>query len=124
MTLVHDVIPHQSIPNMPGHRGRMNIGGGCIRSIGFASGIIGNSQATIDALAPHMASGLAGRVVRVAHFGADAVDIFGGRGESLPDRPYFVYISTIEPAQESPAPAHHLAAAGRATGAMQPRCWC
>ena len=96
VTLVHDVIPlsHPEYARPQGadeHRRR-------VHTIDrFASGIIGNSQATIDALVPHMANGLAGRVVRVAHFGADAVDIFGGRGETLPDRPYFVYISTIEP---------------------------
>lgn len=96
VTLVHDVIPlsHPEYARPQGadeHRRR-------VRTIdSFAAGIIGNSQATIDALAPHMRSGLAGRAVCVAHFGADAPDIFGARGEPLPDRPYFVYISTIEP---------------------------
>jgi glycosyltransferase involved in cell wall biosynthesis len=96
VTLVHDVIPlsHPEYARPQGaaeHRKR-------VRTIdSFAAGIIGNSQATIDALAPHMARGMEGRVVRVAHFGADAPDIFGAKGEELPDRPYFVYISTIEP---------------------------
>ena len=96
ITLVHDVIPlsHPEYARPQGadeHRKR-------VRSIDrYASGIIGNSQATIDALAPHMQRGLDGRAVRVAHFGADAPDIFGARNEALPDRPYFVYISTIEP---------------------------
>lgn len=96
ITLVHDVIPlsHPEYARPQGaeeHRRR-------VRTIDtFASGIIGNSQATIDALAPHMQHGLVGRSIRVAHFGADAPDIFGARGEVLPERPYFVYISTIEP---------------------------
>ncbi|PHQ60221.1 MAG: glycosyl transferase [Sphingobium sp.] len=96
ITLVHDVIPlsHPEYARPQGadeHRKR-------VLSIDrYASGIIGNSQATIDALAPHMQRGLDGRAVRVAHFGADAPDIFGARNEALPDRPYFVYISTIEP---------------------------
>ena len=38
-----------------------------------------------------------GRAICVAHFGADAPDIFGDTREDVPDRPYFVYISTIEP---------------------------
>ncbi|NML08868.1 glycosyltransferase family 4 protein [Sphingobium sp. AR-3-1] len=96
ITLVHDVIPlsHPEYARPQGadeHRRR-------VRTIdSFASGIIGNSQATIDALAPHMRHGLSGRAIRVAHFGADAADIFGAKGEALPERPYFVYISTIEP---------------------------
>lgn len=96
VTLVHDVIPlsHPEYARPQGadeHRRR-------VRTIdSFANGIIGNSQATVDALAPHMRNGLHGRAVRVAHFGADAPDIFGARGEALPERPYFVYISTIEP---------------------------
>ena len=96
VTLVHDVIPlsHPEYARPQGaeeHRRR-------VRTIDrYATGIIGNSQATIDALAPHMRQGLDGRVVRVAHFGADAPDIFGARDDMLPKRPYFVYISTIEP---------------------------
>lgn len=96
VTLVHDVIPlsHPEYARPQGaqeHRRR-------VRTIdSFASGIIGNSQATIDALAPHMQRGLNGRAIRVAHFGADAPDIFGSNAEPVPERPYFVYISTIEP---------------------------
>ncbi|MEC3948583.1 glycosyltransferase family 4 protein [Sphingobium sp. HWE2-09] len=96
ITLVHDVIPlsHPEYARPQGadeHRRR-------VRTIdSFAHGIIGNSQATIEALAPHMRHGLDGRAIRVAHFGADAPDIFGAKGEALPERPYFVYISTIEP---------------------------
>lgn len=96
VTLVHDVIPlsHPEYARPQGaaeHRRR-------VRTIdSYASGIIGNSQATIDALAPHLPRGLEGRAVRVAHFGADTPDIFGTKGEDIPERPYFVYISTIEP---------------------------
>ena len=49
----------------------------------FAHGIIGNSQATIDALAPHMRRGLEGRAIRVAHFGADKPDVFGASSEDI-----------------------------------------
>ncbi|HUD91951.1 glycosyltransferase family 1 protein [Sphingobium sp.] len=96
VTLVHDVIPlsHPEYARPQGadeHRKR-------VRTIdSYATGIIGNSQATIDALEPHLKRGLDGRAVRVAHFGADAPDIFGAPDEDLPTRPYFVYISTIEP---------------------------
>lgn len=96
VTLVHDVIPltHPEFARPQGaieHRKR-------VRTIdSFARGIIGNSQATIDAIAPHMASGLEGRVVRVAHFGADAPDMVATSGYAAPERPYFVYIATIEP---------------------------
>ncbi len=96
VTLAHDVIPlsHPEFARPNGadeHRAR-------VRTIdAHASGIIGNSQATIDALEPHMAHGYAGRAIRVAHFGADAPDMFGGSDHPIPDRPYFVYISTIEP---------------------------
>jgi glycosyltransferase involved in cell wall biosynthesis len=96
VTLVHDVIPltHPEFARPQGaveHRKR-------VRTIdSYARGIIGNSQATIDAIAPHMASGLAGRAVRVAHFGADAPDMVAMSGYAAPERPYFVYIATIEP---------------------------
>lgn len=96
VTLVHDVIPltHPEFARPQGaeeHRRR-------VRTIDlYAGGIIGNSQATIDALAPHMARGLAGRSVRVAHFGADPADIFDVKRYAAPDRPYFIYIATIEP---------------------------
>lgn len=96
VTLVHDVIPltHPEFARPQGaveHRKR-------VRTIdAYARGIIGNSQATIDALAPHMAHGLEGRAVRVAHFGADAPDRFATSAYAMPERPYFVYIATIEP---------------------------
>ncbi|WP_449471210.1 glycosyltransferase family 4 protein [Sphingobium chungangianum] len=96
VTLVHDVIPltHPEFARPQGaeeHRRR-------IRTIDrYADGIIGNSQATIDALGPFMTRSLEGRSLCVAHFGSDPPDIFGGEGHNVPSRPYFVYISTIEP---------------------------
>jgi len=96
VTLVHDVIPlsHPEFARPQGaeeHRRRL-------RTIdSFASGIIGNSQATIDALAPHLAEGPRNRVIRVAHFGADPAEPADATRHKVPDRPYFIYISTIEP---------------------------
>lgn len=96
VTLVHDVIPlaHPEFVRPQGaaeHRKR-------IHSIdSFASGIIGNSQATLDALAPHMRRGFAGRQLAVAHFGADPPDGIAAGSYPVPTRPYFVYIATIEP---------------------------
>ncbi len=96
VTLVHDVIPltHPEFVRPQGaaeHRQR-------VRAIdSFASGIIGNSQATLDALTPHMRQGLEGRHLAVAHFGADPPDGIDTQGYPIPDRPYFVYIATIEP---------------------------
>ncbi|SCW54268.1 Glycosyl transferases group 1 [Sphingobium faniae] len=96
VTLVHDVIPlsHPEFARPQGaeeHRKRL-------RTIdSFADGIIGNSRATIDALAPHLTRPLGERVLRIAHFGADPVEIVDGDRLKVPDRPYFIYISTIEP---------------------------
>ncbi|MET0371042.1 MAG: glycosyltransferase family 1 protein [Sphingobium sp.] len=96
VTLVHDVIPlsHPEFARPQGAEEHLRR----VRSIDdYATGIIGNSQATIDALVPHLKRGLGGRSIRVAHFGADATDIFDSRHYTPPDRPYFVYIATIEP---------------------------
>lgn len=96
VTLVHDVIPlsHPEYARAQGaeeHRRR-------VRAIDdFAAGIIGNSQATIDALAPHLKRGLSGRSIRVAHFGSDPGDLFEVNRHMPSARPYFVYIATIEP---------------------------
>ncbi len=94
--LVHDVIPltHPEFARPQGaeeHQRR-------VRAIdAFAVGIIGNSQATIDALIPHMKRGLDGRIMRVAHFGADPPDGIATHSYAAPGKPYFVYIATIEP---------------------------
>lgn len=96
VTLVHDVIPlsHPEYARAQGAEEHLKR----VRAIDdFAAGIIGNSQATVDALAPHLTRGLAGRAVRVAHFGADPSDLFDSRRYAAPKRPYFVYIATIEP---------------------------
>jgi glycosyltransferase involved in cell wall biosynthesis len=96
VTLVHDVIPlsHPEFARPDGATEHLRR----VRTIDrFAAGVIGNSQATLDALAPHLRRGLDERVVRVAHFGADAPDLFVTREDPMPGRPYFVYISTIEP---------------------------
>ncbi|WP_022681472.1 glycosyltransferase family 4 protein [Sphingobium bisphenolivorans] len=96
VTLVHDVIPltHPEFARPQGAEEHLKR----VRTIDrFADGIIGNSQATIDALAPHLERGLDGRVIRVAHFGADAPDMVVTGNHAVPERPYFVYISTIEP---------------------------
>ena len=96
VTLVHDVIPltHPEFARPQGaeeHRRR-------VRTIDLhADGIIGNSQATIDALRPHLTRGLDERQTCVAHFGADPPDVVVQGSYAVPDRPYFVYISTIEP---------------------------
>lgn len=96
VTLVHDVIPltHPEFARPQGAQEHLKR----VRTIDrYADGIIGNSQATIDALAPHLKRGLKGRVICVAHFGADAPDMVVEGRHAVPDRPYFVYISTIEP---------------------------
>jgi len=96
VTLVHDVIPltHPEFARPQGAEEHLRR----VRTIDrYAHGIIGNSQATIDALAPHMTRGLDGRSLCVAHFGADPPDLVGGESHAVPSRPYFVYISTIEP---------------------------
>lgn len=95
VTLVHDVIPltHPEFarPNGAAEHARR------VRTIdALADGIIGNSQATLDALAPHLTP-RKGRIQRVAHLGCEW-------GEEAPPvsaiaeaRPYFLCIATIEP---------------------------
>ena len=96
VTLVHDVIPltHPEFARPNGaieHARRM-------RTIDlYADGIIGNSQATLDAIAPHL-SPRKGRVVQVAHLGSEWSDAPPvGREPADFERPYFVCIATIEP---------------------------
>lgn len=96
VTLVHDVIPltHPEFARPQGAEEHMRR----VRTIDIhADGIIGNSQATIDALAPRLKRGLDGRHICVAHFGADPPDMVVEGSHDVPQRPYFVYISTIEP---------------------------
>ncbi|HKY82926.1 MAG TPA: glycosyltransferase family 1 protein [Sphingobium sp.] len=96
VVLVHDVIPltHPEFARPQGAEDHMRR----VRTVDLhADGIIGNSQATIDALAPRLTRGLDRRQVCVAHFGADPPDLVMEDGYPVPTRPYFVYISTIEP---------------------------
>ena len=96
VTLVHDVIPltHPEFARPNGAEEHWKR----VRTIDrYADGIIGNSQATIDALAPRLKRSLDDRSVCVAHFGADPPDMVVESSYPVPDRPYFVYISTIEP---------------------------
>lgn len=96
VTLVHDVIPltHPEFARPQGAEEHWRR----VRTIDlYADGIIGNSKATVDALAPRLKRGLEGRQVCVAHFGADPPDLVVEGSHAVPERPYFVYISTIEP---------------------------
>lgn len=96
VALVHDVIPltHPEFARPNGaaeHARRM-------RSIDlFADGIIGNSQATLDAIEPHLSPNRR-RVKQVAHLGVEWGDVpvpqAGGEAEG---RPYFLCVATIEP---------------------------
>ena len=96
VTLVHDVIPltHPEFARPNGaveHAKRM-------RTIDlYADGIIGNSQATLDAIAQHVSPSRR-RVTRVAHLGVEWGDVPPARAPGATDqRPYFVCVATIEP---------------------------
>lgn len=96
VVMAHDVIPlsHPEYARPDGAQEHMKR----VRTMDrFAAGIIGNSQATIDALAPHLTPRLDGRATCVAHFGADAHESAALPIVDAAERPYFVYISTIEP---------------------------
>ena len=95
VNLVHDVIPvtypEFARPNGAAEHARR------VRTIDrFADAIITNSQATLDALRPHL-SGRQNRIMRVAHLGCEWSE--PGPEAPPPDdtRPYFLFISTIEP---------------------------
>lgn len=96
VTLVHDAIPltHPEFARPNGaaeHARRM-------RTIDlFADGIIGNSQATLDAIARHV-SPSRHRVTRVAHLGVEWGDAPPRSAVgTATNRPYFVCVATIEP---------------------------
>lgn len=96
VTLVHDVIPltHPEFARPNGaveHLKRM-------RTIDhYADGIIGNSQATLDAIAQHVSPNRR-RVSRVAHLGVEWGDVPPARVSGpTNERPYFVCVATIEP---------------------------
>jgi glycosyltransferase involved in cell wall biosynthesis len=92
--LVHDLIPLE-FPEYakPGgadlHRKRLQT------ILDLADGVITNSQATLDAMSPWIASSPRSIPTRVAHLGLSLV-----RGEvtaNAPRKPYFICIGTIEP---------------------------
>ena len=91
--LVHDLIPLE-YPEYarPGgaasHAQRINT----IATL--ASGIVANSQATLDALKPYLDESGRRPITAVAHLGADPLMVFPPQSE---ERPYFVCIGTIEP---------------------------
>jgi glycosyltransferase involved in cell wall biosynthesis len=96
VTLVHDVIPltHPEFARPNGaaeHAKRM-------RTIDlYADGVIGNSQATLDAITQHVSPNRR-RVSRVAHLGVEWGDTPPTRASGVaPERPYFVCVATIEP---------------------------
>lgn len=95
VVLVHDVIPltHPEFarPNGAAEHARR------VRTIDrFADGVIGNSQATLDALAPHLTP-RRNRIMRVAHLGAEWGEEPVRPDVSAGERPYFLCIATIEP---------------------------
>jgi glycosyltransferase involved in cell wall biosynthesis len=95
VVLVHDVIP-LTHPEFARPNGAMEHARR-IRTIDrFADGIIGNSQATLDALAPHL-SARRNRLMRVAHLGCEWSDAPPLAEPEPGARPYFLFISTIEP---------------------------
>ncbi len=95
VVLVHDVIP-LTHPEFARPNGAMEHARR-IRTIDrFADGIIGNSQATLEALAPHL-SGRRNRLMRVAHLGCEWSDAPPPAKTEPGARPYFLFISTIEP---------------------------
>jgi glycosyltransferase involved in cell wall biosynthesis len=61
----------------------------------FADALIVNSRVTRDALLPHLEHARRAPPVLVAPFGAD-LPVPPADGASVFDRPYFVYVSTIE----------------------------
>lgn len=96
VTLVHDVIP-LTHPEFARPHGDEEHARRIATIDAFADGIIGNSQATLDAIAPHL-SPRPGRITRVAHLGVEWADApIQREGDRQPDRPYFVYVATIEP---------------------------
>lgn len=94
VNLVHDVIP-LTYPEFARPNGAL-LHARRIRTIDrFADGIITNSQATLDALTPHLTR--AGRTTRVAHLGCEWSDPVPAIQGDPDERPYFLCIGTIEP---------------------------
>ena len=91
--LVHDLIPLQ-YPEYTREIGAEQHRRRIATVAALASGVITNSQATLDALAPHLAAGGRRPLTAVAHLGTHPVTARAAPGSG---RPYFVCIGTIEP---------------------------
>lgn len=95
IALIHDVIPltHPEFARADGQTRHLKV----MRTIDqHASGIIGNSAATVDAVTAHLTGARTDRVIRVAHLGTDPVDLQPTTSQ-IPDGTYFVCVATIEP---------------------------
>lgn len=96
VTLVHDIIPltHPEFARAGGQGEHLDR----LRTIDVLSaGVIGNSQATVDTIEPHLRKSDTKRVVRVAHLGTEWPDAVPDSAGLDLDRPYFVCVATIEP---------------------------
>lgn len=100
IALIHDVIPltHPEFARSDGQARH----GRVMRTIDrHASGIIGNSAATIAAVGAHLTDARSDRVIRVAHLGTDPAELPSTSRSTIlpasPEAPYFVCVATIEP---------------------------
>ena len=97
----------------------------CGRSTRYADGIIGNSQATLDALAPHLTPRTASDRCASRISACEWGDVpAASRAPSAAQRPVFRVRRHDRAAQEPPAAAQRLAAAGRAARRPRRRSWC
>lgn len=95
VNLVHDVIP-LTYPEFARPDGAVQHARRLRTIDRFADGVIANSQATLDALTPHLTQ-RTGRLTQVAHLGCEWGDPFSAAVKEPDERPYFLCISTIEP---------------------------
>lgn len=100
ISLIHDVIPltHPEFARIDGGARHLR----AMRTIDrHASGIIGNSAATVEAVREHLTDTRSDRVIRVAHLGTDPVELPSVSRpavlSTVPAGPYFVCVATIEP---------------------------
>lgn len=91
--LVHDLIPIQ-FPEYARPGGAALHARRIATLMRHASGILGNSRATLDALEPYLATAPARPPTAVAHLGTESP---GAIARSPPGRPYFLCVGTIEP---------------------------
>ncbi|HEX3952385.1 MAG TPA: glycosyltransferase family 1 protein [Stellaceae bacterium] len=92
--LIHDLIPidypeYAKPGQADNHRRRIET------AAEYADALIVNSAVTRDGMLPYVARAGRATPVLVAPFGADLPAAAGG-GETPPERPYFIYVSTIE----------------------------